>query len=40
LRSRLGLFWVGDSAELTVIRNGKPAVIRATITDPQRAKAK
>jgi len=40
LRSRLGLLWVGDSAELTVIRNGKPAVIRATITDPQRAKAK
>jgi Do/DeqQ family serine protease len=42
LRSRLGLLWLGDAAELTVIRNGKPAVIRATITDPQaqRAKAK
>jgi S1-C subfamily serine protease len=40
LRSRLGLLWLGDAAELTVIRNGKPAVIRATITDQQRAKAK
>jgi serine protease Do/serine protease DegQ len=40
LRSRLGLLWVGDSAELTVMRNGKPAVIRATIVDPQRAKAR
>jgi Do/DeqQ family serine protease len=38
LRSRLGLFWVGDTAELTVMRNGKPTVIRATITDPQRGK--
>jgi S1-C subfamily serine protease len=35
LRTRLGLLWVGDVAELTVIRNGKPAVIRATIADPQ-----
>jgi serine protease Do/serine protease DegQ len=35
LRARLGLLWVGDAAELTVVRNGKPAVIRATITDPQ-----
>jgi S1-C subfamily serine protease len=40
LRSRLGLLWLGDAAELTVIRNGKPAVIRATITDSQRGKAK
>jgi len=40
LRSRLGLLWVGDAAELTVMRNGKPTVIRATITDPQRARAK
>jgi S1-C subfamily serine protease len=40
LRSRLGLFWVGDSPELTVMRNGKPTVIRATIVDPQRPKAK
>jgi S1-C subfamily serine protease len=38
LRTRLGLFWVGDTAELTVTRNGKPTVIRATITDPQRGK--
>ena len=40
LRNRLGLLWVGDSAELTVLRNGKPTVIRATIVDQQRAKAK
>src|SRR5215468_11286935 len=40
LRSRLGLLWVGDSAELTVIRHGTPTVIRATIVDPQHAKAK
>jgi serine protease Do/serine protease DegQ len=40
LRSRLGLLWVGDSAELTVQRNGKPAVFRATIADQQRGKAK
>jgi len=40
LRSRLGLLWVGDTAEFTVMRNGKPATIRATIVDPQRAKAK
>jgi S1-C subfamily serine protease len=40
LRSRLGLLWLGDSAELTVIRNGRPTVIRATITDAQRAKTK
>jgi S1-C subfamily serine protease len=39
LRARLGLLWMGDAAELTVIRNGKPAVIRATITDTQRARA-
>src|SRR5215831_14638702 len=29
LRNRLGLLWVGDSAELTVMRNGKPTVVRA-----------
>ncbi len=40
LRSRLGLLWLGDSAELTVVRNGKQAVIRATIVEPQRGKAK
>jgi hypothetical protein len=40
LRTRLGLLWVGDAAELTVVRNGKRAVIRATITDSrQRARA-
>jgi serine protease DegQ len=38
LRSRLGLFWVGDTAELTVMRNGKLTVIRATIPDPQNGK--
>jgi serine protease DegQ len=40
LRNRLGLLWVGDSAELTVLRNGKPTVIRAAIVDQQRGKAK
>jgi serine protease DegQ len=40
LRSRLGLLWLGDAAELTVVRNGKQNVIRATITDQPRAKAK
>jgi len=40
LRNRLGLLWVGDSAELTVMRNGKPTVIRATIADQSRGKAK
>ena len=38
LRSRLGLLWVGDLAELTVIRNGKPSVIRATIAEHAKAK--
>jgi hypothetical protein len=35
LRTRLGLLWVGDAAELTMVRNGKRAVTRATITDTQ-----
>src|SRR6266853_4174556 len=35
-RSRLGLFWIGDTAELTVMRDGKPTVVRATIVDQQR----
>jgi S1-C subfamily serine protease len=39
LRTRLGLLWVGDAAELTITRNGKPSVVRATITDAQRARA-
>jgi serine protease DegQ len=40
LRSRLGFLWVGDSAELTVMRNGKPTVARAAIVDQPRGKAK
>lgn len=40
LRSRLGLLWVGDSADLTVTRSGKATTIRAIILDPQRPKAK
>jgi S1-C subfamily serine protease len=40
LRSRLGLLWVGDSAELTVMRSGKANMVRATIVDQQRPKAK
>jgi serine protease DegQ len=41
LRARLNLLFTGDTAELTVMRNGKPAVIRVTImaTDPPRARA-
>src|SRR5262249_43574592 len=39
LRTRLGLLWVGDAAELAVIRNGERAMVRATIVDPQRARA-
>jgi S1-C subfamily serine protease len=39
LRARLGLLWAGDVAELTVVRDGKPAVIRATIAEPPRARA-
>jgi len=33
LRTRIGLLWVGDVADLTVVRNGKLVVIRATISD-------
>jgi len=44
LRTRLGLLWVGDTAEFTVTRDGKPSVLRAVIADQQRvdqrAKAK
>jgi serine protease Do/serine protease DegQ len=40
LRTRLGLLWVGDTAEFTLARDGKPVVIRATIADKeQRADA-
>ncbi len=35
LRSRLGLLWIGDTAELTLTRDGKPTVIRAAITDKE-----
>jgi Do/DeqQ family serine protease len=37
LRTRLGLLWVGDTAEFTVARDGKPTVLRAVIADQQRA---
>jgi serine protease Do/serine protease DegQ len=40
LRTRLGLLWVGDTAEFTVTRDGKPTVVRATIVDSQRAEAR
>jgi S1-C subfamily serine protease len=33
LRTRIGLLWVGDVADLTVVRYGKPVVIRARISD-------
>jgi len=39
LRTRIGLLWVGDAAELAVIRNGERVVVRATIVEPQRARA-
>jgi hypothetical protein len=39
LRTRLGLLWPGDAAELEVLRNGKRPVVRATIMDPQRGRA-
>ena len=33
-------FHVGDTAEFTVTRDGKPTVVRATIVDSQRAEAR
>jgi len=33
LRTRIGLLWVGDVADLTVVRYGKPVVIRARISE-------
>jgi len=40
LRSRLGLIWAGDAAELTVKRNGKPVAVRVIIVDLPQGKAK
>jgi len=37
LRTRMGLLSVGDVAELTVIREGRPMVIRAIIADEQKS---
>jgi S1-C subfamily serine protease len=34
LRTRLGLMWSGDIAQLTVERDGTPVTIRATLADP------
>jgi serine protease Do/serine protease DegQ len=39
LRTRLGLLWLGEAAELAVIRHGERVVVRATIVEPQRARA-
>src|SRR5215475_641603 len=36
LRNRMGLLSVGDVADLTVVRNGRPVVIRATIADQKK----
>jgi len=36
LHNRIGLLSVGDVADLTVVRNGKPVVIRATIVDQEK----
>ena len=33
LHNRMWLLSVGDVADLTVVRNGKPVVIRATVVD-------
>jgi S1-C subfamily serine protease len=44
LHARLGLLWVGDTAEFTVVRDGKAMDLHATIVDTprseQRAKSK
>jgi serine protease DegQ len=41
LRLRLGLLWVGDAAEVTVMRKGQPQVFRLAVADgEQHAKAK
>jgi serine protease DegQ len=41
LRLRLGLLWVGDTAEFTVMRKGEPQVFRLGVADgEQHAKAK
>jgi serine protease Do/serine protease DegQ len=36
LRNRIGLLSVGDVADLTVVRNGKPVLMRATIVDQEK----
>jgi S1-C subfamily serine protease len=36
LHNRIGLLSVGDVADLTVVRNGKPVLIRATIIDQEK----
>ena len=36
LRNRMGLLSAGDVADLTVVRNGRPVVIRATIADQEK----
>lgn len=41
LRLKLGLLWVGDTTEITVMRNGEPRVLRVAMADyDQHAKAK
>jgi serine protease DegQ len=41
LRLRLGLLWVGDTAEFTVMRKGQPQLFRLAVADrEQHAKAK
>ncbi len=36
LNNRMGLLSVGDVADLTIVRNGKPMIIRATIADQEK----
>jgi serine protease DegQ len=37
LRNRLGLLWIGESTEFSVLRSGKAMTIRVTITDNKRS---
>jgi S1-C subfamily serine protease len=40
LRNRMALLRVGDVAELSILRDGKPLTVRAAVTRDQRARSK
>jgi serine protease Do/serine protease DegQ len=40
LQRRLGLVWLGEKFELSVVRDGQPIVVQATMDETARAKAK